>query len=57
MKQSHRFRAHADECLRLADITDDSQRRATLINMGECWHALAARAEIAEDGARLDAGK
>jgi hypothetical protein len=40
--------------LRLAGIADDLQRRAALINMSECWLALATRAALAEDGARLE---
>jgi hypothetical protein len=54
MKQSDRYHAHAAECLRLADGTEDQQRRVILINMRECWHALAARAATAEDGTKLD---
>jgi hypothetical protein len=56
MKQSDRYYAHAAKCLRLADSTEDQQRRLILINMSECWHALAARAAIAEDGTKLDVG-
>jgi hypothetical protein len=54
MKQSDRYHAQAAECLRLADGTEDQQRRVILINMRECWHALAARAATAEDGTKLD---
>jgi hypothetical protein len=56
MKQSDRYHAHAAECLRLADGTDDPRRRVILINMRECWHALAARAANAEDGTKLNVG-
>lgn len=56
MKQSDRYHAHAAECLRLADGTQDRQRRLILTNMTECWYALAARAATAEDGTTLDVG-
>jgi len=56
MKQSDRYHAHAAECSRLADGTDDPRRRVILINMRECWHALAARAANAEDGTKLNVG-
>jgi len=38
----------------LAKSTRDQQRRAMLLNMSECWSALAVRALHAEEGGRLD---
>jgi hypothetical protein len=54
MRRSERYSANAAECLALADRTPNPQRRAMLLNMSECWSALAARALLSEDGGRLD---
>lgn len=56
MKLSEKYAANAAECLLLADGMRDLQRRTMLLNMSECWHALAARAVLAEEGGRLDPG-
>ena len=54
MKLSERYNANAAECLTLANRTRDQQRRAMLLNMSECWSALAVRALHVEEGGRLD---
>lgn len=54
MKLSEQYNANAAECLLLAERTRDQQRRAMLLNMSECWSALAVRALHAEEGGRLD---
>lgn len=54
MTPSERYRANAAACMLLAESTHDQQRRATLLNMSECWSVLAVRALHAEDGGRLD---
>lgn len=54
MKQSDKYWAHADECLRMANNTDNLHRRTILLNMSECWQVLATRALLAEEGGRLD---
>jgi hypothetical protein len=55
MTFSERYSANAAECRLLADRTRDQQRRAMLLDMSECWSALAVRALHTEDGGRLDA--
>ena len=57
MTLSERYNANAAECLQLAERTRDAQRRAMLLNMSECWSALAVRALHAEDGGWLDAAR
>jgi hypothetical protein len=54
MKLSERYNANAAECLTLANKTRDQHRRAMLMNMSECWSALAVRALRVEEGGRLD---
>lgn len=54
MTLSERYTANAAECLQLAESTGNQQRRAMLMNMSECWSALAVRALHAEEGGRLD---
>lgn len=54
MTRSERYTANAAECLQLAESTGNQQRRAMLMNMSECWSALAVRALHAEEGGRLD---
>jgi hypothetical protein len=56
MKLSEKYAANAAECLVMAHGMHDEQRRAMLLNMSDCWSALAARALLAEDGGRLDPG-
>ena len=50
MKQSEWYRANADQCQRLAEDIQHDGHRALLLNMEECWRALAIRADLAEDG-------
>ena len=54
MTLSERYHASAAECLLLAESAGNQQRRTTLLNMSECWSALAVRALHTEDGGRLD---
>jgi hypothetical protein len=54
MTLSERYTANAAECMLLAKSTRDQQRRAMLLNMSECWSALAVRALHVEEGGRLD---
>lgn len=52
MTKSETYRVHAAECLLRAEGTAD--RKALYMSMSECWLALAARADLAENGTRLD---
>jgi len=54
LSQSERYHTHAADCLLLAERTHDLRRRAMLLNMAECWRALAARALLTEEGVRTD---
>jgi hypothetical protein len=54
MGLSESYHAYAADCLLLAQRTEDADRKAILLNMVECWRALAARADLAEDGADIN---
>ena len=52
MRKSETYRTQAVECLHLAQTT--MHRKALYMSMRECWLALAARADLAENGTSLD---
>lgn len=52
MMKSETYRLNAAECLLRAEGMTD--RRALYMSMRECWLALAAREDLAENGTRLD---
>jgi hypothetical protein len=49
MKQAEWYRAHADQCQRFAEHARHEAHRALLLNMEECWRALAVKADLAEE--------
>jgi hypothetical protein len=43
--QSKRYRRYASECLRLAQLAPNSQKKDLLLQMAETWRQLAEQAE------------
>jgi hypothetical protein len=43
--QSERYRHHASECLRLAQLAPTSLKKDLLLQMAETWRRLAEQAE------------
>jgi len=41
MGKCQKYRRYARECLEMANVTDDPQLRATLLQMAQTWFRLA----------------
>jgi hypothetical protein len=46
--QSKRYRHYASECLRLAQLAPNSQKKDLLLQMAETWRRLAEQAESSQ---------
>jgi hypothetical protein len=53
-RRSEDYRRYAEECLRLAQTTDNQQTRASLLQMAQVWLRLAEQAEKASQGSAAD---
>jgi hypothetical protein len=49
MSDGDKYRAFAEECMRLADKTKKLQDQASLLAMAQEWFNLAIKADAAED--------
>jgi hypothetical protein len=49
MSGSHDYRRFATECMKIASIAEDEQRRAIFVQMARTWLALAQKAETNGD--------
>ena len=45
MSVPDQYRRHADECVRVAQMINDSVDKALLLQMAQAWRRLAGRAE------------
>ena len=49
MSGSHDYRRFATECMKIASIAEDEQRRAIFVQMARTWLAMAQKAETNGD--------
>ena len=49
MSGSHDYRRFATECMKIASIAEDEQRRAIFVHMARTWLALAQNIETNGD--------
>ena len=47
------YRAHAAECVRLAQLTNDPQSKSSLLDMARAWLALVTQGEKNNDAPTL----
>ena len=45
MPDTGKYRAHAAQCVRLAQLTNDPQSKRSLLNMARAWLALATQGD------------
>jgi hypothetical protein len=53
MAHTGEYRAHATECVRLAQKTSDPQSKASLLDMARAWLALVTQGEKNRDAPTL----
>jgi hypothetical protein len=53
MPDTGEYRAHAAECVRLAQKTSDPQSKSSLLDMGRAWLALVTQGEKNSDAPTL----
>jgi hypothetical protein len=53
MSETGEYRAHAAECVRLAQQTADPQSKSSLLDMARAWLALVAQGEKNNDAPTL----
>jgi hypothetical protein len=53
-RRSEDYRRYAEECLRLAQTTDNETTRATLLQMAQVWLRLAEQTEKASRGSAAE---
>ena len=53
MPDTGEYRAHAAECVRLAQQTNDPQSKSSLLDMARAWLALVAQGEKNNDAPTL----
>jgi hypothetical protein len=53
MPDTGEYRAHAAECVRLAQTTSDPQSKSSLLDMARAWLALVTQSEKNSDATTL----